>query len=160
MMQMSQNGYAVLKAFEGLRLNAYPDPGTGGDPWTIGYGHTGKDVKPGLAWSVEQAESALRRDANIFEVGVNDLVDIVINQGQFDALVCFAYNAGLNSLKGSTLLRLVNEKKFDEALAQFSRWNKAAGRPMKGLTRRRAAESWLWRGLSGAEAIRKGQAAA
>lgn len=159
-MQMSENGYTVLKNFEGYKLSAYPDPGTGGDPWTIGYGHTGSDVRSGTVWTPEQAESALHRDVHVFEVGVSDLVNVAVNQGQFDALVCFAYNVGLNALKGSTLLALLNQNKPDEALAQFARWNKTAGRPMKGLTRRRAAESWLWRGLSGAEAIRKGQAAA
>ena len=89
-------------------------------------------------------------------------MQVKLFQGQFDALVVFAYNVGLGmkGLEGSTLLAKVNAAKFDEALGQFALWNKEGGRPMKGLILRRAAESWLWRGASSDEAIRKGVSAA
>lgn len=159
-MKVSDNGLAVMKYFESCKLEAYPDPGTGGAPWTIGWGHTGRDVKPGVKWTQKQADDALLADLARFENGVSSLVTIDLKQGQFDALVSFAYNVGLTALQNSTLLEMVNNKRFDQALAQFSRWNKSGGRVMKGLIRRRAAESWLWRDASGKEAIRKGVAAA
>lgn len=159
-MRISDNGLAVIKNFESCKLEAYPDPGTGGAPWTIGWGHTGRDVKPGMKWTQKQADDALLADLARFENGVSSLVTIDLKQGQFDALVSFAYNVGLTALQNSTLLEMVNNKRFDQALAQFARWNKSGGRVMKGLIRRRAAESWLWRDASGKEAIRKGVAAA
>ncbi len=159
-MKISSNGLAVIKNFESCKLEAYPDPGTGGAPWTIGWGHTGREVKPGLKWTQKQADETLLGDLARFENGVTSLMTIDLKQGQFDALVSFAYNVGLTALKNSTLLEMVNNKRHDQALAQFARWNKSGGRVMKGLIRRRAAESWLWRDASGAEAIRKGVAAA
>jgi len=159
-MKISSNGLAVIKNFESCKLEAYPDPGTGGAPWTIGWGHTGREVKPGLKWTQKQADETLLADLARFENGVTSLMTIDLKQGQFDALVSFAYNVGLTALKNSTLLEMVNNKRHDQALAQFARWNKSGGRVMKGLIRRRAAESWLWRDASGAEAIRKGVAAA
>lgn len=159
-MKISSNGLAVIKNFESCKLEAYPDPGTGGAPWTIGWGHTGREVKPGLKWTQKQADETLLADLARFENGVASMVTIDLKQGQFDALVSFAYNVGLTALKNSTLLEMVNNKRHDQALAQFARWNKSGGRVMKGLIRRRAAESWLWRDASGAEAIRKGVAAA
>lgn len=159
-MKISANGLAVVKNFESCKLQAYPDPGTGGAPWTIGWGHTGREVKPGLVWTQKQADDALLADLKRFEDGVSSLVSIELKQGQFDALVSFAYNVGLTALKNSTLLEMVNNKRFDLALAQFARWNKSGGLVMKGLVRRRAAESWLWRDASGKEAISKGIAAA
>lgn len=159
-MKISQNGLAVIKYFESCSLNAYPDPGTGGAPWTIGWGHTGRDVVKGVVWTQAQADAVLLTDLDKFEKGVSSLVSIELKQGQFDALVCFVFNVGLKALENSTLLEMVNNKRFDQALAQFARWNKAGGRVMKGLIRRRAAESWLWRDATGAEAIRKGVASA
>ncbi len=184
-MKISSNGLAVMKHFEDCELEAYPDPGSelgkactarklpmrdyrqvpdwqklSGSPWTIGWGHTGREVKPGLVWHQAQADRVLLDDLARFETGVDKLVTISLKQGQFDALVSFSYNVGLEALKNSTLLEMVNNKRHDQALAQFARWNKSGGRVLKGLVRRRAAESWLWRDASGAEAIRKGAAAA
>lgn len=159
-MKLSNNGLAVIKYFESCNLSTYPDPGTGGAPWTIGWGHTGGDVRPGMKWTQKQADDTLLADLRRFEEGVSSLVSVVLSQGQYDALVCFSYNVGLTALKNSTLLEMINNKRFDQALAQFARWNKAGGRVMKGLVRRRAAESWLWRDASGKEAIAKGIAAA
>lgn len=158
-MNVSPNAIAVLHYFESCKLTAYPDPGTGGAPWTIGWGHTGPEVKPGLKWSQEKADTVFREDLARFESGVLSMVRYGVDQAQFDALVCFAYNCGLTALRGSTLLRLFNSNDFVGAAGQFGRWNKAGGKEMKGLTRRRAAERALFEGKNGAEAIAVGQRA-
>lgn len=142
-------GLDLIKSFEGLELKAYPDPATGGDPWTIGYGHTGPEVKPGLVWTQAQANNAIADDVTRFSSGVSDLIGAApTTAGQFDAMVSLAYNVGLGSLKESTLLRLHKEGDYAGAAAQFIRWNKAAGKVMAGLTRRREAEGKLYRGAS------------
>jgi lysozyme len=135
----------LIKDFEGLRLNAYPDPATGGDPWTIGYGHTGPDVKRGLSWSQLEADQAFTRDIARFEAAVDALTfDVPTDSAQFGALVSFAYNLWVGNLKSSTLLKLHRTGDFKGAKAQFALWNKAAGKVMAGLTRRRAAEAALY----------------
>lgn len=143
-MKISQKGLALIKSFEGCRLEAYPDPGTGGDPWTVGYGHTGPEVAPGLMIDQEQADAYLRDDVAHFEECVAQAVINDVTQEQFDALVCFAFNVGCKALAGSTLLRLVNAGNIQGAATQFERWNKAGGRVMAGLTRRRQAERDLF----------------
>lgn len=142
-MKTSQAGIDLIKRFEGLELTAYPDPGTGGEPWTIGYGHTG-GVKPGDKVTEAEAEEILRQDLRKFEDCVNAYVAVPITQGQFDALVSFAFNVGCGALKSSTLLRLLNNGDSEAAAQQFIRWNKAAGRVLAGLTRRREAERDLF----------------
>lgn len=136
-------GLALIKSFEGLRLKSYPDPGTGGEPWTIGYGHTG-GVKPGQVITEAQADEFLRADLARFEVAVNKLCPVT-TQNQFDALVSFTFNVGENALKESTLRRLHNEGAYSQASDQFKRWDKAVGKVMAGLSRRRAAEAQLYR---------------
>lgn len=156
-MRTSPNGIAVLHYFESCKLEAYPDPATGGAPWTIGWGHTGPEVKPGLKWTQEKADMVFTLDLMRFESAVGPgLLSRQPTQPQFDAMVCFAYNCGAANLKSSTLLRLFNAGDTVGAQAQFSRWNKAAGKVMRGLTRRRAAEAALFSGKSGAEAIATG----
>lgn len=160
-MKTSENGIAVLHYFESCKLDAYPDPATGGAPWTIGWGHTGPDVRPGLKWTQDKADAVFLDDIKKFESAAGPgLLERQPTQGQFDALVCFAYNCGTANLKSSTLLRLLNAGDVPGAQAQFSRWNKAAGKVMRGLTRRRAAEAALFAGRSGAEAIAIGVKAA
>lgn len=159
-MKISSNGLAVLKYFENCHLEAYPDPATGGAPWTIGWGHTGPEVKRGLVWTQKQADDALVADLARFERAVTAAVRVPLNQGQFDALVSFTYNLGEGNLKSSTLLKMVNAGNFAGAAEQFKRWNKANGKTMRGLTRRRAAEQCLFLGMGGASAIERGVAAA
>ena len=101
----SKNGLHLTEQFEGLRLTAYPDPGTGGAPWTIGYGHTGPDVHPGLTITQQQAENLLARDIQTASDAVNRLVKYHLKQEEFDALVDFTYNCGAGNLKISTLLK-------------------------------------------------------
>ena len=140
-------GIALIEEAEGCRLTAYPDPGTGGVPWTIGVGHTGPDVHPGLVISKEQADALLRDDLARFEQGVAALAaGHATTQGQFDALVSFAFNLGLGALGGSSLLRLHKAGSFDAAAGEFGKWTHAAGRVLPGLARRRAAEAALYRG--------------
>lgn len=147
-MKTSDKGLQLIKQFEGFSAKPYKCPA--GIP-TIGYGATyypdGKKVtlrdKP---VSEADATAMLRSMLVQYENGVERYVQVPITQGQFDALVSFAYNLGLAALKGSTLLRLVNERNFVGAAAQFSRWNKASGKVLPGLTRRREAERKLFVG--------------
>ena len=101
-MRVSAHGIAMIKSHEALVLMAYPDPGTGGEPWTIGYGHTG-NVRPGVAISEEQAEDLLQEDLMKFEAAVEELLPVELSQSEFDALVSFAFNVGIYALKTSTL---------------------------------------------------------
>lgn len=142
-MNVSQKGIDLIKSFEGLKLEAYPDPATGGAPWTIGYGTT-SGVQKGMIITKSQAESMLINDVNRFAQGVSSLIKSATTQGQFDALVSFAYNVGLGNLSKSTLLRKHNDKCYSCAANQFPLWNKAAGKVMNGLIRRRAAERELY----------------
>lgn len=137
----SQNGQVLIEKFEGLRLTAYQDMV---GVWTIGYGHTGPDVKPGLVISQQQAVQLLINDLARFNNGVNALVTVKLNQNQFDALVSFSYNLGLGSLQNSTLLRLLNAGNFQAAADQFPRWDRAGGKEVAGLLARRNAERALF----------------
>lgn len=147
-MKTSIAGRNFIKRFELLKLRAYPDPATKDDPikkgkpWTIGYGHTGPDVHEGLVISEMTAEKLFDHDIAIIEAGVNQLVKVELTQCQFDALVSFAFNCGLDidedtkaeGLGDSTLLKYVNAQKFDQAADEFRKWNHANGKVMAGLT--------------------------
>lgn len=139
-MKTSQKGIDLIKKFEGCRLEAYRCPA---GVWTIGYGHT-KGVKDGMKISQAQAEEFLREDLRIFEKAVESCVKAPLSQNQFDALVSFCYNCGAEALRTSTLLKLLNEGKYFEAGEQFLRWNKAGGKVLVGLTRRREEEKTLF----------------
>lgn len=143
-MKINPRGLSLLKSFEGCKLKAYPDPATGSDPWTIGYGSTGPDVEEGILWTQEQADRRLRQDLMVFERHVETYVKVPLNDNQFSALVCFSYNVGLGNLKKSTLIKKLNANDYHGAADQFLVWNKAAGKEMAGLTRRRKAERELF----------------
>jgi len=147
-MKMSAAGLATVKEFEGLRLKAYKCPAA---VWTIGYGHTSAAGAPmvtsDLEITREAAEEILKKDMVQYEDGVRKYVKVDLSQGQFDALVDFAYNAGVGALAKSTLLKRVNAEKFDEVPAEFMKWTKGGGKELPGLVRRRRAEVKLWRGL-------------
>lgn len=140
---LSAKGIEHIKASEGLRLKAYPDPASGGDPWTIGYGST-TGVKPGQVITEAQAEQMLRKDVARFEGAVNKLAPKT-TQGQFDALVSFSFNVGEGNLAKSTLLKFHNAGDYAGAANEFSKWVNAAGRKMPGLVTRRAGEAKLYR---------------
>ena len=141
-MKTSQKGIDLIKKFEGCRLEAYRCPA---GIWTIGYGHT-KGVKDGQKITQEQAEELLRDDLRVYEQAVESCVKVPINQNQFDALVSFCYNCGAEALRTATLLRLLNESKYSDAGEQFLRWNKAGGKVLVGLTRRREEERGMFLG--------------
>lgn len=134
-------GVALVREFEGCRLDAYRCPA--GIP-TIGYGATGPDIRMGMKWTQEEADERLAEDLARFAEGVERLVLVDLTDNQFAALVSFAYNVGLGALAGSTLLRKLNAGDYEGAADQFPRWNKGGGRVLPGLVRRRAAERDLF----------------
>ena len=147
--------FAIIKEFEGYarrlpdgRCQAYPDPASGGDPWTIGFGSTGPGIKRGVIWTRQQAEERLEADVIRFAIGVAKKLEggAATSQGQFDSLISLAYNVGLGNFQSSTLLKKHRAGNKAGAAAEFAKWNKAAGKVMAGLTRRRAAEAQLYRG--------------
>jgi len=144
-MKLNKAGLDLIKSFEGLSLESYL---CSGGRQTIGYGTTlinGKMVQSGLKISLEDAERFLIEDIKKFESGVLKVVSASLNDNQFSALVVFSYNVGLGALRGSTLLKMVNKNPNDALIRnEFMKWNKAAGKELTGLTRRRKAESDLY----------------
>jgi len=138
----SSEGVALIKKFEGCELEAYQ---CSADVWTLGYGHT-SDVSEGDTCTAEEAESMLAEDLQEFEGYVNDLVHVDLTQNQFDALVAWTYNLGPTNLKDSTLLKRLNESNYEDAPHQIRRWNRAGGKVLDGLVRRREAEALLFKG--------------
>ncbi|ANU08574.1 lysozyme [Paraurantiacibacter namhicola] len=153
--RIGPQGIALIKRFEGCarrladgRVAAYPDPGTGAAPWTIGWGATGAGIGPGTVWTQAQCDARLEADLARYAADVDRaLGDAATTQAQFDALVSFHYNTG--AIARATLTR--RHKAGDSAAAarEFARWNRAGGRVMKGLVRRREAEAELYRGSPG-----------
>ncbi|AVG37688.1 TPA: lysozyme [Enterobacter asburiae] len=145
MMQTSEKGIALIKQFEGCKLTAYQDSV---GVWTIGYGWTqpvdGKPIRAGMTIKQETAERLLKTGLVSYESDVSRLVKVGLTQGQFDALVSFTYNLGARSLSTSTLLRKLNSGDYAGAADEFLRWNKAGGKVLNGLTRRREAERALF----------------
>lgn len=139
-MKTSKNGYEIIKKYEGLRLTAYKCPA---GIWTIGYGHTGS-VKPSDTITKARAEELLADDVAFAERAVNSVVTVDLTQGQFDALVSFAFNLGGAKLAKSTLLRKLNAGDYDGAHAEFPRWNRSGGQILTGLTLRREEEADLF----------------
>lgn len=144
-MQTSDKGIALIKQFEGCKLTAYQDSV---GVWTIGYGWTqpvdGKPIRAGMTIKQETAERLLKTGLVSYENDVSRLVKVDLTQGQFDALVSFTYNLGARSLSTSTLLRKLNAGDYAGATDEFLRWNKAGGKVLNGLTRRREAERALF----------------
>ena len=134
-MKTSKQGIDLIKKFEGCKLEAYKCPA---GVWTIGYGHTA-NVKKGDRISASQAEVFLRYDLKVFELHVENNVKHKLNQNQFDALVSFTYNCGLKNLK--TLIKNRDLKQIGNALTLY---NKAGGKVLQGLVKRRAEEKSLF----------------
>lgn len=145
--KIGKQGIELIKSFEGLRLKAYR---CSANVATIGYGNTfyenGKRVAMTDPMITEaKAEELLAWSLTKFEQWVDSYCVDTITQNQFDALVSFCYNLGPNNLKASTLLKKVNKDPKDPTIrAEFMKWNKAGGRALKGLTRRREAEANLY----------------
>jgi lysozyme len=167
MREINQAGIDLIKSFEGIRdgdpstvnLDPYADPV---GIYTIEWGHAivwgngflrtstpnakaiAKQLYPnGL--TMEQAETLLRNDLHATSLPVEGLVKVSVTDNQFAALVSFAFNVGVNNLRNSTLLRKLNQGDYEGAALEFAKWNKAGGKVLPGLTRRRAAEAMLFR---------------
>ncbi len=139
----------LIKSFEGLRLKAYPDPATGGEPITIGYGTTiyngVQKVKLGDVIDEFQAESYLLFDINQFSKSVSKLIKKPLSDNQFGAITSFAYNVGIPNLRSSTLLKKINNDPGDYSIKdEFKKWNRANGKIFVGLVKRRKAEADLY----------------
>ena len=147
-MTINRAGLDLIKSFESLRLRAYRDPV---GIWTVGYGHTGPDVYPGLEISKAEAEQLLADDLRESEDGVGEQVTVPLNDNQFSALVSFAFNAGNKALKGSILRNKLNKKDYKGAADEFRKWvyGTIGGRKvlLPGLVRRRAQERNLFLNL-------------
>lgn len=140
MRRTNKAGVDLIRDFEGLRLKAYRCPA---NILTIGYGHTGPDVTEGKVITRDEADILLVNDLRRFEDAVAQYCPVTTDN-QFAALVSFAFNLGPDSLKTSTLRRMHNEGDYRGAQAQFGRWNKASGKILPGLVKRRAAEALLY----------------
>ena len=134
-MKSSVNCINLIKKFEGCRLQAYKCPS---GVWTIGYGHTAR-VNQGMKITQDEAESWLRNDLKLYESHVNNNVEILLNQNQFDALVSFCYNCGIANLK--TLVKNRTAKQISEKILLY---NKSNGKILNGLAKRRQAEKELF----------------
>lgn len=148
-------GIGLIEHFESCKLTAYQDRN---GIWTIGWGHTGPEVKAGITWTQQQADQWLI-------INVNDAAEIVeknvtceLTDNQFAALVSFVFNVGpgnpakgkdgfvrLKNGKASTMLRALNRSDYKAAALEFPKWNRDSHGPCAGLTLRRAAEQDLFR---------------
>lgn len=146
-LKLSQKGLELIKSFEGLSLTPYV---CAGGINTIGYGNTyytnGKKVTlKDRKITLQQAEELIKHSLSTYEKAVDSFCRDDISQGQFDALVSFAYNLGTRALQKSTLIKKVNANPKDVTIAdEFMKWNKANGTVLKGLTKRRQAEANLY----------------
>ncbi len=153
-------GTELIKRFEGCarqrkdgKIEAYPDPGTGGDPWTIGWGATGPDdqtgdgladrIGPGTLWTQAQCDARLTQDLKRYALDVARAIGSApTTQARFDALVSFHYNTG--AIARATLTKKHKAGDYEGAVAEFGRWKHGGGRVLKGLVRRRAEEAKLY----------------
>ena len=145
-METSNRGIALIKSYEALRLQAYADPGTGGDPWTVGYGTT-KGVTPGMIITKQEAEDMFLRDVRDCEFAVNGLLDgLDVSQPEFDALVSFVYNCGVSAFRYSTLLKRLLKgdprcRVYQEELNRWIKGGDGGDEEMPGLISRRQEEA-------------------
>lgn len=139
-MKISKNGLDLIKHFEGCELEAYKCPA---GVWTIGYGHI-KTAVEGMTITQHQADDMLIEEMNEYEGYINNSVLVDLTQNQFDAMVSWVYNLGNGNLNASTLLKVLNSGDYAGVPAQMMRWNKAGGKVLEGLTRRRQAEADLF----------------
>jgi lysozyme len=159
-LRLSPAGIALIQKWEGCArrradgmFEAYPDPGSSlsrtgsgsGDPWTIGWGTTGRDVVPGLVWTKDQCDERFTRELQRYvrEVALA-IGDAPTTQCQFDAMVSFHYNTG--AIAKATLTKLHKAGNHAGAAGEFSKWVNAGGKRMAGLVRRRTEEARLYAG--------------
>lgn len=146
-MKLNNKGIELMHQYEGLRLTSYLCPA---NKWTIGYGNTfyedGKKVQPNQTITKARADELFKNIVNnSFSQPIRNLLKVELNENQFSALVCFAYNIGIGNLSKSTLLKKVNINPNDISIKkEFLKWNKSGGRVLNGLTKRRQSESELY----------------
>lgn len=138
--RINSEGLALIKRWEGCRLDAYRDVG---GVWTIGYGHT-RTARQGLTITQEQAEGLLREDLKVYEAAVDEAVHVDLTENQFAALVSWSFNVGVGAMRRSALIRRLNAGEYDAVPGELARWNKVKGGIVPGLSNRRAAEAGLW----------------
>lgn len=135
----------LIKEFEGWRSEAYKDAV---GVWTIGYGHTSMagppHVKRGMKISKAEGERMLLHDLQKYAKAVDEAVNVPLNDNQFGALVSFCYNVGPGNFRKSSVLKRVNAGLFSKVPTRLMLWNKAGGKVLRGLTRRRKAEADLF----------------
>lgn len=144
------DGIALIKKWEGChkavaggKFIAYPDPGTGGAPWTIGWGSTGPGIRQGTVWTQAECDARLEQDLVRYALDVRRAIgDAPTTQRQFDALVSFHYNTG--AIGRATLTLLHKSGNFAAARAEFGKWVHAGGKRLTGLVNRRAEEARLY----------------
>ena len=139
-MHISAEGMALIKKFEGCELDSYR---CSANVATIGYGHT-KGVSDGDTCTQEEADQMLAEDLEEFENYVDRYVEVDLTQNQRDALIAWTFNLGPTNLKSSTLLKELNAGNYEKVPSEMKRWNKAGGKVLNGLTRRREAEALLF----------------
>lgn len=143
-MKVSDEGLSLIKHFEGCELKAYR---CAANVLTIGYGTT-KNVTEDMEITQEEAESLLQEEMHEYEGYINDIVKVPLEQHQFDSMVSWVFNLGSGNLFSSTLLKKLNNSEYDEVPEQIKRWNKASGKVLEGLVKRREAEALLFLGKS------------
>lgn len=139
-LKTSAAGIELIKKYEGFRAKAYVCPA---GVLTVGYGTT-RNVYRGMVVNEQQATNLVYQDVEEFEREIKKSVTVPLRQCQFDALVCFVYNVGSGNFRSSTLLKRLNDEGYSEVPGQLLRWNKAGGRVLEGLNRRRTSEGLLW----------------
>lgn len=140
-MKISDVGIGLIKGYEGFSAKAYLCPA---GKITIGYGHTGDELRMTDVVTRDRAEEILKMDLKWVEDAINKNVEVPLKQNQFDALCSFVYNVGAGAFAKSTMLQLINRGQYDEVPTQLLRWTRAGGKVMAGLVRRRQAEADLW----------------
>jgi len=139
-MNIPQKGIDLIKKYEGCKLSAYKCPA---GVWTIGIGHTA-GVKQGDKITQAQADELFKNDLKRFEKGINSLVKVSLNENQFSALVSLTFNIGIGNFSKSTLLKLLNHGKYQEASKEFEKWVFSKGKKLNGLIKRRKEEKELF----------------
>ncbi len=143
-MKISEKGIAFLIKEEGEILTAYLCPA---GVWTIGVGHTGKDIKKGMKITKEQSREFLKSDIKRFEDIVNKSIRIPLKQCEFDALVSFSFNVGEGAFSKSALVNKINSSaSLKEIETQFRRWIYGGGKVLPVLQSRREREIKLYKG--------------
>jgi lysozyme len=141
--QINQDGRNLIQSFEGYKSVAYPDPGTGDKPWTIGFGHT-SGVTKGMSCNASQGQRWFTEDTAWAEDTVSSCVNVDLSDNEFASLVSFTFNVGANAFRQSSIVKAVNTRQFSKVPSLLLEYDHSAGKVLPGLLRRRQAEAALW----------------